>query len=277
MSPTATASDSPSGARARRTAWAPRWLVIVHRYLGVALGGLMLLWCLSGMVMLFVAYPSVSQDERLARLPRIDWAHCCVIDGAAAPQAEVRSARIEQLGAAPVLRLRLAGEPQRLIDLSNGHVLAGAGRADALAVAEAWGQPIAVVPLIRDQWTVGGEFNRDRPFWRIRLGDRQGTDIYVSRASGEVIQRTTRTSRLLNGLGAVPHWLYPTLLRQHPALWTQVVVWTSLAGVFLTVAGLYLGLVAWRPFGDARLSPFRGLMTWHHLASLAAGVLTLTR
>jgi len=250
--------------------------VVAHRYLGVALGALMLLWCLSGMVMLFVAYPSVSQDERLARLPRIDWSHCCVIDGAAPAEARVRAAAIEQLAGAPVLRLRLADGASRLIDLSNGHVLPGASRADALAVAQAWGRPVAVAPLIRDQWTVGGEFNRSRPFWRVRLGDPQGTDVYVSRKSGEVVQRTTRASRILNWLGAVPHWLYPTLLRQHPALWTQVVVWTSLAGVFLTLAGLYLGLLAWRPFGDHRLSPFRGLMTWHHLTGLTAGLLTLT-
>ena len=276
MSPTATASEARPPARARRIAWAPRWLVVLHRYLGVALGALMLLWCLSGMVMLFVAYPSVSQDERLARLPRIDWSHCCVMDAAAPAQARVRGAAIEQLAGAPVLRLRLAEGPPRLIDLSNGQVLRGASRTDALAVAEAWGPPTAVVPLIRDQWTVGGEFNRGRPFWRIRLGDPQATDIYVSRRNGEVVQHTTRASRTLNWMGAVPHWLYPTLLRQHPAVWTQVVIWTSLAGVFLTLCGLYLGVLAWRPFGDRRLSPFRGLMTWHHLTGLVAGVLTLT-
>lgn len=235
----------------------------------------MLLWCLSGMVMLFVAYPSVSQDERLAHLPRIDWSHCCVIDGAAPAQAAVRSATIEQLAGAAVLRLRLVDAPPRLIDLANGRVLAGASRDDALAVAEAWGRPASILPLIRDQWTVGGEFNRARPFWRVRLAGPQATDLYVSRLSGEVVQRTTRASRVLNRMGAVPHWLYPTILRQYPRLWGQVVIWTSLAGVFLTLAGLYLGLLAWRPFGDRRLSPFRGLMTWHHLTGLTAGVLTL--
>jgi hypothetical protein len=232
--------------------------------------------------MLFVPYPSVSQDERLARLPRIDWSHCCVIDGAAAPAARVRSAAIEQLGATPVLRLRLADGPQslqnvgRIIDLSNGHEVPGADQRDAIAVAQAWGHPAQLTPVVRDQWTVSGEFNRGRPFWRVRLADQAGTDVYVSQATGEVVQRTTRAGRAFNWLGAVPHWLYPTLLRQYPKLWTQVVIWTSLAGVFLTLVGLYLGVLSWRPFGDRRLSPFRGLMTWHHLTGLATGILTLT-
>jgi hypothetical protein len=249
--------------------------VIVHRYLGVALGGLMLVWCLSGMVMLFVHYPSVGQDERLARLPRIDWSHCCAMEAAAPAGAGVRAAAIEQLGATPVLRLRLADGTRRLVDLSNGRAFGGATKLDALAVAEAWGRPASVASVVRDQWTVGGEFDRDRPLWRVRLADDAATDIYVSGTSGDVVQRTTAQARALNWLGAVPHWLYPTLLRQHPKAWTQVVVWTSLAGVFLTLAGLYLGLVAWRPFGDARLSPFRGLMAWHHLAGLVVGLLTL--
>jgi hypothetical protein len=249
---------------------------VLHRYLGVALGALMLIWCLSGMVMLFVAYPSVGQDERAAHLPRIDWSHCCVIDGAAAPDARVASAAIEQLAGAPVLRLRLEGGPSRTIDLTNGHPVAGLSRDQALAVAQTWGDPAAMTPVTRDQWTVSGEFNRARPFWRIRLADGAATDLYVSQKTGQVAQRTTGAGRVLNWLGAVPHWLYPTILRQDARLWTQVVIWTSLAGTFLTLVGLYLGLMSWRPFGDARLSPFRGLMTWHHLTGLATGLLTLT-
>ena len=274
MSATATPSDPKLAVR--RSRWAPRWLVVTHRYLGVVLGGLMLLWCLSGMVMLFVPYPGVSLGERIERLPRIDWSRCCFIDGVAPPDALVASAAIEQLAGAPVLRLRLADGERRLIDLTTGRSTAGVSPRQAAAIAESWGRPAAVAPVVRDQWTGGREFNQSRPFWRLRLDDPGATDLYVSRVTGEVVQRTTRTSRVLNWLGAVPHWLYPTLLRQHPKLWSQVVIWTSLAGTFLTLAGLYLGLVAWRPFGDVRLSPFRGLMTWHHLTGLASGLLALT-
>jgi hypothetical protein len=82
--------------------------------------------------------------------------------------------------------------------------------------------------------------------------------------------------KVLNWLGPIPHWLYFETLRADTKLWTQVVIWTSIVGVFLTVTGLYLGIVAWRPWRDARLTPFRGWMAWHHLTGLAAGVLTLT-
>jgi hypothetical protein len=272
----ATATSSDATGRARRSHWAPRWLVIAHRYLGVILGGLMLVWCLSGMVMLFVPYPSVSRDERLAHVPKIEWSHCCTFGDAVAPDVAIAAAVIEELAGRPVLRIRTADGERRMIDLSNGILISGVSQAESQQVASAWGATGKVVPVVRDQWTVSGEFNRQRPFWRVRLADGAKSDLYVSQKTGEVAQRTTRTSRTLNWLGAVPHWLYPTLLRQYPKLWTQVVIWTSLAGTFLTFAGLYLGLVTWRPSRDGRLTPYRGLMAWHHLAGLTAGLLTLT-
>lgn len=283
MSPTPTASrapvDGPLKQGGVRKAWAPRWLVILHRYVGVAVGLLMLLWCLSGIVMLFVHYPDVSRDERLARLAPIDWSRCCTFGNSVQAPLQVSSAAVEDLAGSPVLRLRLAGGERQVIDLATGRPVHHVSRETALAAAFVFRGARGggtVTPVVRDQWTVSGEFNRGRPFWRVRLADREATDVYVSQAGGEVMQRTTASARVLNWLGAVPHWLYPTVLRQDTKLWGQVVIWTSLVGTFLTLTGLYLGVAAWRPFHDRRLSPFRGLMTWHHLVGLATGVLTLT-
>jgi hypothetical protein len=253
-------------------------LIVLHRYLGVTVGSLMLLWCLSGVVMLFVRYPQVTEAERLSRLPPVAWTRCC--DFAAGPNAsaQVGAAVVEDVAGSPVLRLKMAGGHRQAIDLATGRPFDGVSAEAAKRIAMIFaGQPAAGVQAVeRDQWTVSGEFNRGRPFWRVRMADGRGTDVYVSRASGEVVQRTTAWGRRLNWLGAVPHWLYPQVLRQHTGIWTQVVNWTSLVGIFLTVTGLYLGVIAWRPFRDGRLSPYRGLMTWHHLTGLAVGVLTLT-
>jgi uncharacterized iron-regulated membrane protein len=274
MSATPTASE----AGARRGAWAPRWLVVLHRYLGVGVGLLMLMWFVSGAVMLFVPNPGLSAPERLAALPRLDWARCCAFGGTVPAGARVSAATIEDLGGAPVLRLRLADGGRRMVELASGHDVAAASAGTARQVASRFcgGCAVeAVAPAARDQWTVSGEFNRDRPLWRVRLADGRGTDVYVSSRSGEAVQATTAAGRALNWVGAVPHWLYPTILRQDGRLWTQVVIWTSLLGAFLTLTGLYLGILAWRRLPD-RASPFRGLMLWHHLTGLAAGILTLT-
>src|SRR5262249_19723063 len=92
-----------------------------------------------------------------------------------------------------------------------------------------------------DQWTVGG-FRGGRALWRGALSAAAETELYVSSHTGKVIQKTTQSTRFWGWLGAVPHWLYPTVLRHDPQLWTQVVIWTSVVGTFLTVTGLYLGI-----------------------------------
>jgi len=116
-----------------------------------------------------------------------------------------------------------------------------------------------------------------RPLHRIEVGDAAGTELYVSSRNGEVVRDTTRSERLWNWLGSVPHWIYPTVLRQNPPLWSQVVIWTSLVGTFLAVTGIYLGI---RQFGRQRdgrwASPYRGFLYWHHVPGLIFGVFALS-
>lgn len=249
-----------------------------HRYLGIAVGLLVLAWFASGIVMLFVRWPEVSDEERAAALPPIPWERCCRF-GETADVLEVSSAVVEDVAGRPVLRL-----DGRTLDLSTGRPLAPLTAEQARRVAASYARAAGLPPLPaaevrrvdRDQWTVTGYFDDRRPFWRIAAGDARDTHIYVSAATGQVAQVTDRPTRILAWLGPIPHWLYPSILRQDTRTWTQVVIWTSILGLFLTTTGVYLGVVAWRPWRDERLTPFRGLMAWHHVTGLAAGLLTLT-
>ncbi|MEJ0007705.1 MAG: hypothetical protein WDM77_15395 [Steroidobacteraceae bacterium] len=108
------------------------------------------------------------------------------------------------------------------------------------------------------------------------LDDAVGTRIYVSAQTGRVVQLTTSHQRFWNWVGTVPHWLYFAQLRRNAALWNQVVIWTSLAGCFLVLFGIYLGVRQFlrRPAG--RWSAYRGLLYWHHLPGLIFGLFALT-
>jgi hypothetical protein len=109
------------------------------------------------------------------------------------------------------------------------------------------------------------------------LGDRAGSEIYMDGASGEILQDTNRRERILAWLGAIPHWFYLTGLRSNGPLWSQVVIWTAVLGTFLTLTGIYVGIVRLYRRRNGRLtSPFRGLWYWHHMLGLFFGLLTLT-
>ncbi len=262
-----------------------RILILLHRYLGVAIGAVMLMWFASGIVMLYVPYPNLSEKDRLALLEPVPWQACCGTPSEPRTASQpVERAEVESIAGILGLRFSLPGrlstltsldasQPEVPLDLPHARMIA-ANAARRLGVAPA--QPVTEQTIVRDQWTVTGEYNADRPLTVFGFNDRERTQIYVSGHSGRVVLCTTARQRFWNWLGAVPHWLYPTILRSHPRAWSQVVIWTSVVGVFLTVLGLYLGIVQFGSRGKRLLSPYAGIWNWHHSLGLLFGIFTLT-
>jgi hypothetical protein len=114
-----------------------------------------------------------------------------------------------------------------------------------------------------DQWTVAGDYDRDRPLKRIALNDAAGTEIYISAATGTIVLTTTRAQRLLNYPGSIAHWLYPTELRHHRHAWAVLMWWLSLLATIGAALGVIIGLIR---LGASR--PYRGLQHWHHITGL---------
>src|SRR5438477_12261725 len=114
-----------------------RATVTVHRYLGIAVGALMLMWFVSGMVMIYVPYPQISATQHLKSLAVIPLNQCCTprlrrAEAASAAQAgsikltddePVLSVQIETVVGAPVIRTRPDGRPPLYARLSDGSPL----------------------------------------------------------------------------------------------------------------------------------------------------------
>ena len=259
--------------------WARRAAFLVHRWLGIGIGLLLAVWALSGLVMMYVAFPETTTQERLAGLAPLDARECCVDVAARLGSGPIDAASVEMLAGRPVLRLTDAAGPA-LIDLATGATpqidvpMARAIAATHISHTTGTEPGITVEPITRDQWTVYGQFRRHQPLYRAQVADEAGTTLYVSGLTGEVVQDTTRHERFWNWLGSVPHWLYFTALREIQPLWYNLVVYASVLGIFLTVTGLYIGL---RQYGRGRSrTPYRGLNAWHHWTGLVFGIFTLT-
>jgi hypothetical protein len=258
-----------------------RTLIIMHRYLGVVLGLLMSIWFVSGIVMMYVGFPQPAGSERLHGLPPIAWADCCRVDDAVPDGQPVGRAEIEMLLGAPVLRLPRVLVPIQTIDLTQGddrHLDLDDAKLVAIAASpRVNGQApplLAAEEIDEDQWTLN-QYRQEQPIFRFSFGDPELSVLYVSGASGRVVLRTTAGQRFWNWLGAIPHWLYFESLRTDGLLWSRTVIWTSILGSFLTIIGLYLGIAQFGRGKDRRVSPYRGLFYWHHLAGLVFGLITL--
>ena len=262
-----------------------RKVLPVHRWLGITLGLLFALWFASGLILSFVPFPSLLNQNRIARSESID-----LLKVRVSPAIALAAA-----GAEPVMHLRLisvAGNPRYVlssvvrpilsVSAVSGQALGPVSEGVARAVAEQFsGEKISRIdgPFQYDQWTVHERYGPYRPFYKISMADAAGTCIYVSVRSGEVVQRTRRTERAWNWAGAVIHWINPTLLRQHRSVWRWTVWSVSLLGIVLTLAGIWLGTVrylAWKRLRRRGISPFTGWLGWHHSIGLFAAVFVLT-
>ncbi|MGJ4889163.1 PepSY domain-containing protein [Bradyrhizobium sp. HKCCYLRH3099] len=263
-----------------------RALILTHRWLSIPLGPLFVLWFATGIVMHFVPFPAQTESERFAGLAPLDLA------------APLRSPA-EALAASGIRqpsRIRLAQRPDGPV-----YVISAAGRsmavhADTLAAADVTAPDLALsiaraaaqrrgldttwaAVVARDgydQWTVPNRFDPHRPLYRVALNDAEGTELYVSSRTGEVMLDTTRYERGWNYVGSVVHWIYPTVLRKDWAAWNVTVWWLSLAGVMAALTGALLGPIRLK-LRKARLSSrYRGWHQWHHWTGLVCMQFVLT-
>jgi hypothetical protein len=257
--------------------WLRRALILTHRWLGIAFGLLFVTWFASGIVMIYARMPALTADDRLAHLMPLDLTAARVPLAAAARIAgdAPQRVRIAMWGDRPVYRFA-AGGRWATVFADSGDPLAAATRQHAIDEARRFapghGGALAYQGRIHvpDQWTF--DQRAAMPLHVLRLGDPQDTVVYISAQTGEPVQRTTRSSRRWGYLGAVIHWIYFTPLRSNGPLWTQLIIWTSIAGVVMCLTGIVWGL--WQ-FLPRRGVPYTGWMRWHHIAGLAFGAATL--
>ena len=279
----------------RLSALLKRLLIVVHRWLGVALSVIFMIWFLSGIVMMYWSYPEVSAGDRLERAPRLDPAQITI-------SPEQAFAAVDRTPDSAVVRLgSFDGRPVYRV---SGGARGGAGRGAAVAIvyaddgsvrqvvdapmmdraAAAWsGRPRSDATKQRieevDQWTVGALRNVS-PLFKYTWPD--GQQVYVNGNTGEVVQYTTTASRFWAYLGAIPHWLYFTPLRKHQPEWFSFVVWSSLIGTIAALMGI--AIIVWmysprkryRYAGAPTSIPYRGWKRWHAITGLFFGIVTTT-
>jgi hypothetical protein len=250
-----------------------RALVYTHRWLGVAGCLLFTAWFASGIVMIYARMPALDAAARAARQQPIDLALARVAPDEAARTAGLspQRVRIGMLAGRPAYRFFAAGrwttvfadDGARLERMTPEQAIAEAQRLAPAGATAAYDGYLSDA----DQWTL--ETRSLLPMHRIAFGDPADTRIYVSDRSGEPVVETTRSGRRWGYAGAVVHWLYFTPLRKHAALWTQTIIWLSVAGCVMCMSGLAWGLITLP-------SPYSGIMRWHHYAGLIFGLFTCT-
>jgi len=261
-----------------------RLLNFVHRWLGVALCLLFLIWFPSGIGMMYWGFPDVTPADVLKRSPALDPgtirlspAEAYANFGTDEPPPAVT---LNTFDGRPVYRFN-----EGLVYADTGEEPGEVSTLTVRRIASAWtGLPSQEADIERleevDQWTVQQNFRNLSPVWKFSWPN--GEQVYVSQALGEVVQYTTTSSRLGAYLGPIPHWFYITPLRKHGPEWSRVVVWSSGIGTVAAILGVVVGAWMYSPSRRYRRDgapsgiPYRGQKRWHMVLGLVFGIATIT-
>ncbi|OMP76288.1 PepSY domain-containing protein [[Flexibacter] sp. ATCC 35208] len=248
-------------------------ILLIHRYLGFALSGMFVVWFLSGMMMMYVTYPTMKYEQRLQRLPVLKLEQCHIIP----PQIKnAKRVRLGMLLDRPVYRI-----DQQVIYADNGDTLPGVDTALAslIATAFAHSKPASVEVLHEiDQWMAAHRSQGYLPdVYKFKMDDAAGNYVYVSMHTAEVVQMVNARQRLMAWLGPIPHWIYPTLLIRNRPLWSQVVIWVSLMGTIMCLAGIIMGFVRYKRKRGMQFSPYKKVwFKYHHYTGFIFGLFVFT-
>src|SRR5438876_1051100 len=164
----------------------------MHRWLGVGLCALFLLWFASGVGMMYWDFPAVTPGDRLERAASLDPATIRVSpeEALAALEADRAPAgiRLNTFDGRPVYRFRI-GREDTLVYADTGEPPGIVSRALMDRVASAWtGRPLDAARVEAtsavDQWTVQGPLRTLRPMWKYSWPN--GEQVYVAQRTGEV-------------------------------------------------------------------------------------------
>lgn len=269
-----------------------RQLYLWHRWMGVGMCLLLAMWFFSGVVMMYVGFPSLTDQERLTSLPPLQ------ADNVHYPperlmqhlgtEERIASLRLTTIAGEPVYRLETSQKSYYVLSANTGALLSPDSPSTALASAQAYLENVlpdsetadsSIHSIEMDQWTVSSSLHSHRPLYKIEFEDHASTHLYVSSRTGEVVRDTVATERWLNWLGANLHWIYPLALRRHADLWYWLIVILSLIGLTSIVTGSIIGFQRMRirkRYRGKDITPYRGTMKWHHLLGLGCMVFLFT-
>ncbi len=265
-------------------------LIYAHRWAGIGLTVVFVIWFFSGVVFMYVGMPTLPAEERLRRMEPLDLTHLQVTPAEAAMRLGLMfpsRVRIAMHDGRPVYRIQ-SRDGWRMVYADTGSPLEGMSADNAMALMRRFvPEHAATLQYERrltdsDQWTLQSLIRNNMPMHRIALGDPDGTEYYVSERTGEPVIRTDASGRFWGYLSAVLHWLYFTPLRRHAEFWNGFVVWSSLIGTVMCGLGIAIGIWRYSLSGRFRLrgtpshTPYASWMKWHHYAGLLFGLFACT-
>ena len=267
-----------------------RILYLTHRWFGILMCLIFLLWFASGIVMMYVEYPELTEQERIQALSplNLDAIHIepNSLGKRVATDKQIAEISISNHLGRPVYRMQFDDGTDSVLYADTGDGVRQTTKTTAEQAARIFARTSElgedaryVKALEMDQWTVYGGFANHRPLHQVALDNPRGTVLYISNSTGQVVRDTHAWERGWNWVGSTIHWIYPMQLRKYPSTWANVVIVVSILGIVAVVTGTVVGFLRLRTvkrYKNGSVTPYQGMQKWHHLMGLALTLFVTT-
>jgi uncharacterized iron-regulated membrane protein len=255
------------------------FLIKLHRYIGLALSLIFVIWFISGFVMMFSSFPKPLKAEYTKLNNPIH--PTIILNNTDSIRSLVLHTRLDET----LLSVTKQNGEQTTYSYPDGHTVTTYSETSCrkLAVMRAKAS-VGEMESISDydRWIPWEKYKEYFPIYKYRMNDEQETVLYVSSVTGEIVQETNRTTRFWAYLGAMPHWVYIKQLRLHANSWKNTIIIISALGSIMCLVGLWLGISysrkAWkrkRTFNS--VIPYKHFwLRWHQILGLVFGLVTFT-
>jgi hypothetical protein len=171
--------------------WLKKCVILAHRYLGIALSLLIVMWFASGIVMMYAGgMPRLTTERRLDRLPALDLSRVRLTPSDAAERAgtDGTPGRVVLLSVMDRPAYRFAGGRTTTVFADSGELMMDVSLAQATTIASRFmNLPEDKIHYVRtltkeDQWTLGQ--GRQLPLYKFSADDDSGTELYVAPRTG---------------------------------------------------------------------------------------------
>lgn len=258
-------------------------IIQIHRVLGSVLAILFVMWFATGFVMIYHNFPKMQDSlQRKGLLPIQVSADSLQIGLSRLPQGRPDSLVLRMISPTNFVFV-YSKDGQTVLYPNQGKVRSSytIGEIDLYA-QRAIQAPITEVDTLwnLDRWIPYDKHKAQMPILVYHYNDGKGSEMYVSKVTGEGVQFSTSKDRFYAWVGAIPHWLYILDLRFYRDTWANVVIVLSGLGALMCLSGLILGVVAYvkryRKKGDFRSMYPKGFFRWHHVMGFFFGIFVFT-
>lgn len=260
-------------------------LYTIHRMLGTILSILFLIWFLSGFVMIYHGFPKIQPSDKY-RYQEVLNADSIDTDSliACLPQkSSIFNLSFVSKGNQSFVEVKTK-DSSFFISTVDYHLCKPQIPFSHIEkYAKLWNKSdvVRVDTLYQlEQWIPFGQLKQELPIYKFYFADKDKHQLYISSQSGEALQFTDQNSRFWAWVGAIPHWIYFTNLRQDAAMWKGVVIWLSGIGCIMCLSGLILGIRTfvkqYRKNKRIRSSYRKFAYKWHHILGFIFGLFVFT-